>query len=375
MDNQPIRVLHVVTTMNLGGIETFLMTLYRNIDRTKVQFDFLVHRKEPGVFDEEIKSLGGRIYEMPVINPLKLKEYNKQLSSFLKTNPYKIIHSHINSFSFYPLKIANELNIPIRIAHAHTTTPKLTFKLAISNPKEFVKIIFKNHQRRKLKKEANFLFACGRKAGDWLFSSENYRIIPNAIDIERFKYSKGIRGVLRKKFSLEEHLVIGHIGNFTYPKNYPFLLKVFKTLKNYEPKSKLVLIGGGNLEFEVKKMVESMNLLEDVIFLGKRKDVADLIQMMDVFLFPSHYEGLPLTLIEAQASGLKIFASETITSEVNITNLIEFLSIDNPQIWVDHILNNLDYKRENMSERIRDAGYDVQHNAKQLQDFYLNLMS
>lgn len=363
--NKPIRVLHVVTIMNLGGIETFLMTLYRNIDRTKVQFDFLVHRKGPGVFDEEIKSLGGRIIKIQALSPLSYFSYKKELISILNQGDYNynIIHSHLNSNSSVILSIAKSCGIKFRIAHAHIDKIGGRFQ------------VIKRILRKKVNIYANHRFACAQGAGKFLYGDNEFIVINNAVESGKFVYDNQIREDKRKLLNLEDKIVFGNVSRFNTQKNHSFLIEVFEGIHNKMPNAHLILVGDGDLKSSIMYMVKSKQLENAVSFLGVRNDVHELLSAMDYILMPSFYEGLPVSLIEAQASGLKIFASETITSEVNITNLIEFLSIDNPQIWVDHILNNLDYKRENMSERVRDAGYDVQHNAEQLEDFYLNLVS
>ena len=370
--SKPIRILQVFTILNRGGAESMIMNYYRNIDRTKVQFDFLVHREEKGVFEDEIVSLGGEIYRVKPINPLFPKKYYVELNELLSKHKFKIIHSHINTFSYYPLKFSKKNNIPVRIAHAHTTTQRLSINSIIRNPKESLKILFKSANKNLVNKEATHLFACGGKAGNWLFGSLAYKILPNAIDVSKYKYNLKKREELRENFGINNQFVIGHVGNFSHPKNYPFIINVFKHIKTLHANSKLVLIGGGQLESEVKVLAKSLGIIDDVIFLGVRSDVPDLMQMIDVFIFPSYYEGLPVTLIEAQASGLKIFASDTITNEITLTKDISFLSLKLPyEIWANKIINDRIYIRKNNCEILKDGGYDIQSNAEWLQNFYL----
>ncbi|MDH5828699.1 glycosyltransferase family 1 protein [Sphingobacterium faecium] len=370
---RPIRVLHVFTILNRGGAESMVMNYYRNIDREQVQFDFLVHREEIGVFEEEIIKLGGNIYRLPAINPLSPKKYYYELNQFLDLHPYKIIHSHINTFSFYPLKGARNRNIPLRIAHAHTTTQSLTASFMLSRPTEALKVLFKGLNKYAVKKQATHLFSCGKKAGDWLFGNTPYTIIPNAIDVSKYVYSQERDLVGRKQFNLENQFVVGHIGNFTHPKNYPFMLQVFKKIKDLHSNSKLVLVGGGPMEAEVKALAQSLDIFDDILFLGIRKDIPDILQMMDVFIFPSHYEGLPVTLIEAQAAGLKILASNTISEEVAVTDDITFLALTEPdELWAYQILRGFPYVRQDNSEQLKRKGYDVATSAQSLEQFYLN---
>lgn len=370
--DMPIRVLHIFTILNRGGAESMVMNYYRHMDREKVQFDFLVHRAEIGVFEEEITKLGGKIYRLPAINPLAPQKYYKQFEHFLDQHPYKIIHSHINTFSFYPLKVAKEMGVPVRVAHAHTTTQSLTPKFVIKRPTEAIKILFKGLNKHAVKRQATHLFSCGKKAGDWLFGKDSYEIIPNAIDVSKYVYDKERGATIRAKFKLENQFVVGHVGNFTHPKNYPFILKVFKQVKSQHINSKLVLIGGGPMEAEIKDLAKSLAIFDDILFLGIRKNIPDLLQMMDVFIFPSHYEGLPVTLVEAQAAGIKIFASNAISDEVAMTEDLFFLDLtDSPESWANRILDFCNYYRRDNSIPLQEKGYDVVSSSKALEQFYL----
>lgn len=371
--NRPIRVLHIFTILNRGGAESMIMNYYRNIDRSKVQFDFLVHKEQKGVFEEEIRDLGGCIYRLPSINPLFPKTYYRNLKKFLLEHEYKIVHCHINTLSYYPLKVAKDMGIPIRIAHAHTTTQPLKLSAIFKSPFESLKILYKEKNKYKVKIPASHLFACGKSAGEWLFAQSDYKIISNAIDVSQYVYDIKKAERLKASFGFKNELVVGHVGNFSYPKNYPFLLQCFKSIKQMRSDAKLLLIGGGKMEQTIKSQVEEMGLTDDVLFLGVRNDVPDLMQMMDVFLFPSFYEGLPVTLIEAQASGLKIFASDSIAKEVGITEEIYFLPLStSPDEWAKQIISvDIGARRDN-SALLRDQGYDVKTNAQELQKFYLD---
>lgn len=368
------RILQVFTVLDRGGAETMIMNYYRQIDRSKLQFDFLVHREEKGAYEDEIESLGGKIYRMPQINPLFPHKYYKELDKFLKVNNYKVIHSHINTFSRYPLKAAFQNGIKGRLVHAHTTTNPINVKMVLNKPFEAFKIIYKNFQKINIAKYATHKFSCGEKAGNWLYGkNSDFRIISNAIDTMKYSYNYEISENLKKEFDLENCLVLGHIGNFSYAKNYPFILSVFKSLKTIKSNSKLVLIGNGKLRKEIEALAIELGIYNDILFLGVRSDVFEVLQMIDVFIFPSHYEGLPVTLVEAQAAGLKIFASDTITDEVALTDDITFLSLDkSPEFWAEQILKSYPYERKDNSEIIKVKGYDIVDSAKKLQDFYLD---
>ena len=288
---EPIRVLQVVTHMNRGGLETMLMNYYRNIDRNKVQFDFLTHRpeNEKKDYDDEIRGLGGKIYHMPVLNPFS-PSYMKSLDRFFKEHKeYKIVHSHLDCLSAYPLKAAKKNGVPVRIAHAHTT-------LVDTNLKKYIKLFSK----KKISKYATNLFACGQRAGKWMFEGQPFQIMNNAIDTKKYLFCLETREKIRKEFHIsEDEYVIGHVGNFTLPKNHTFIINLFYEICKKNKKVKLILVGGGNDGSQYKEKAEKLKIADKIIFTGVRNDVPDLMQAFDVFLFPSIYEGLPVTLVEA----------------------------------------------------------------------------
>lgn len=375
-----IRVLQVFTIMNRGGAESMIMNYYRAIDRNKVQFDFLVHRSEKAAFDDEIESLGGKIFRLNAISPFFPGKYYDELRSFFKEHQgYSIIHSHLNTFSYFPIKIAKEFKIPYRIAHAHTATEKITLKelLRPASAKEALKKFIKFRLKKRIHKNTTHYFSCGEKAGKWLFGvQQHFKIMNNAIDAEKFVYNPLVSAEYRKKNNIGDQLVIGHIGNFTNPKNHSYLLKVFKALLSKNENCCLVLIGDGPLRKSIEQEAKELSIDHKTHFLGLRTDIADLCQMLDIFVFPSFYEGLPVTLIEAQSAGLKILASDTITREVHLTDDITFLSIqDSPDVWAEEILKKAPYKRANHLELIKKEGYDIKSSVKIFQDFYLQLIS
>lgn len=376
---KPIRILHVVTMMNLGGIECMLMNYYKSIDRNKVQFDFLVHREKKGPFEDEIESLGGKIYRMLPISPKNYINYKKKLNLFFKKHTeYKIVHSHLNALSSIVLKIAKKNNIPVRIAHSHTAIEPYVFKNILkknTDIKATIKNTVQNLVKYKVAKNATHFFACGVKAGEWLYGKNNSSkvvVINNAINSSLFLYNEEKAAEIKKKYKLTGKKVIGHVGRFNEPKNHSFLIKIFKKILEKDLNSVLVLIGIGNLMDPIKKEVERLGIKDHVLFLGIQNNINDLLQGFDLFLFPSLYEGLPVTLIEAQASGLRIVSSNAVTTEVDITGLITFLNLKSSETeWADTVLNKLNYKRLNTFEQIKSGGYDIHENAKNLQNFYL----
>lgn len=357
-----IRILHVVTYMGRGGLETMIMNYYRHIDRSKVQFDFLVHRDFKADYDDEIIKLGGKIHRIPRLIPWS-HGYRKSLNNFFRTHPeYKIVHVHQDCLSAIILKAAKKYNVPVRIAHSHS-----------SNQDKNLKLLIKLYYRRKIKKFSTDLFACGKEAGDWMFIGEKYQIIHNAIDSNLYTYNEEKCKKVRRELDIPNDVfVIGHVGRFNTVKNHSFLLDIFSALKKYKKDSILVLVGDGELREKIEKKATELGIKDSIIFTGVRSDVADIMQAMDCFVFPSLYEGLPVTLIEAQAAGLHCVVSEKVSVECNKTGLVERVSLDEPkEIWAECILNKIGLNRQNATEMIKKAGYDININVQQLQNYYL----
>ncbi|WP_282078974.1 glycosyltransferase family 1 protein [Aquimarina algiphila] len=373
-----IKVLQVFTIMNRGGAESMIMNYYRNIDRDKIQFDFLVHRKEKAAFDDEIESLGGKIYRIDPINPFFPGEYYNRLRTFFKEHTeYAIVHSHLNTFSSFPLKIAREFKIPCRIAHAHTAFENIKLRNFIPNKEnltETVKKLIKFRLKKKVSTYATHRFSCGDKAGQWLFGENNdFYTMNNAIDTKKFIHNPETDKKYRKELNLEDKVIIGHVGRLNNAKNHSYLLRIFANIIEERPDCVLVLVGNGELQQAIEQEIDDLGIQDQVKMLGVRSDIPELLQMMDVFVFPSFYEGLPVTLIEAQAAGLKILASDTITQEVKLTDDIEFVSIQKPtSFWVNKIFNALSYEKQDNSDKISEAGYDIVSNTEKIQSFYLN---
>ena len=363
-----IRVLQVVSIMNRGGIENMLMNLYRNIDKNKVQFDFVVHRNIEGDFDKEIEDLGGKIYQAPRYNVFNHFGYLKWWNTFFKNHTeYKIIHSHAYAIASIHLKVAKKFGLKT-IVHSHS-----------SSAGKGIKARMKTLLQKRIADIPDYLFSCSDKAGEWLFgynaiAKPNYFLLKNAIDTNKFIYNEKTRVQLKETFGLTDELVIGHVGNFTEPKNYPFILKICQELISRNSNSKLLLIGNGPLFESVQKQAKELGIIDHIIFTGSRTDVYDVLQVLDFFVFPSLFQGLPVTVIEAQASGLKCFISERITNEVCITNLVTQLPIQNASIWAEQILFNVGYIRKDTKNEISLAGYDIKSTADWLTSFYREVL-
>ena len=358
-----IRVLHIVTYMGRGGLETMLMNYYRHIDRNKVQFDFLVHRDFEADYDQEILSMGGRIYHISRLIPWS-KIYRNKLKKFFHEHPdYRIIHVHQDCLSSVALQCAKECNVPVRIAHSHN-----------SSQDKNIKYLFKCYYMRKIPVYATDLFACSDLAGKWMFGGEPFQIIFNAIDAEKYVYSSEVARRVRNDLKIDKDYVIGHVGRFNPQKNHAFLLDVFAECVKINANVKLILVGDGTGKKQIQDKVESLGIKNNVIFMGVRTDVNELLQAMDVFVFPSLYEGLGISVIEAQAAGLPCVISDCIPDDCIVTKgLVEKLSLSTPPMqWAQVIMNLRGTYRTNQTNEIRNAGYDILEATKKLEGFYLN---
>ena len=363
--NNTVRVLQVLGIMNRGGAENMIMNIYRAIDKTKVQFDFVVHSEEEGAFDKEIVSLGGSIYHCPRFSLSNIFRYSRWWKKFFSSKPgYKIVHSHIRSTASLILKQAKKKGIKT-IIHSHST----------SNGRG-MKSIIKRFLQHNINKYSDAYFSCSYEAGKWLFGDkivekDNFYIIKNAINLDNYFIDIKKRISLRKSFSFEDDIsVFIHVGRFHESKNHPFLIKLFNEIHKKNDKSRLLLVGEGELKNDIVRLVDELKLNDSVIFTGLRSDVPELLMMADCFLFPSKWEGLPVTVIEAQASGIPCFVSNNVTHDVKITELVHFLPIDTGvSCWVDEIVNN-DNSRKDTRLIIKKAGYDVKETALWLQEFY-----
>lgn len=357
-----IRVLHVVTYMGRGGLETMLMNYYRHIDRSKIQFDFLVHRDFEADYDREILSMGGKINHVSRLVPWSRK-YRKELKKFFLKHPeYKIIHVHQDCLSSVALQCAEECGIAVRIAHSHN-----------SNQNKNIKYLIKRYYMKQIPKFATDYFACGNEAGDWMFSGHSYRILRNAIDVSSYAYSIERAVTIRERLHVQQNLVIGHVGRFDVQKNHIFLLDIFNECVKIVQNAKLLLVGDGEGKAQIQEKVKALGLEDKVIFTGVRSDVSDLLQAMDVFVFPSLYEGVPVTMIEAQAAGLPCVISDNVPKDCIITSdLVTSMSLlDKPRDWAKHIIEQSQMQRNNHLNEIQAAGYDVVMAARKLEKFYL----
>ena len=374
---QGIRVLHVLGNTQLGGAESRVMDLYRHMDRERVRFDFLVHTEKEGHFDKEIKELGGQIFCVPRFRLYNFFSYRKAVKNFFEGHrEFQAVQGHITSTASIYLPIAKKAGIPVTIAHARSAGVDKGIKGKMTR-----------WMRRNLSKKADYLFTCSELAGISVFGEKAVRegktiFIPNAIDCRLFAYNEKKRMELRRKLGIEDKYVIGHVGRFHYAKNHEYLLHIFAELckkekLNEDLKNKksfvLLLLGEGSGMEGARALAEELGVADRVYFLGNRDNIYDYYQAMDYFVYPSRYEGLPGTMVEAQASGLKCVMSDTICREVAVTELVHTMDIRaDAALWADYIRETADYQRKSHVEEMQKAGFDVNGQAERMMAFYEN---
>lgn len=359
-----IRVLQVVNDMQRAGLETMLMNYYRNIDRSKIQFDFLTHRPHRAAYDDEIEALGGKMYYAPRLYPQNYPKYFQFMKEFFMQHPeYKIVHSHIDAMSAFPLYAAKMSKVPVRIAHSHNTRLD-----------KDAKIVIKYFAKNAVPKVANEYWACGEMAGEFMYGGKPFHVLRNAIELEKFQYNVQIRDKVRKQLGIENDFVIGHVGRYCPVKNQSFLLDVFKVICEKEDKVHLLLIGIGEEEVTLRKKAEELGIAGKVTFLVNRSDVNELYQAMDVFVMPSLYEGLPVVCVEAQANGLPCIVADRISSEVLLSSSIHLKSLsDGQESWAEEILSVNRMRSPEAVKELRANGYDIRREAEILEEEYLRM--
>jgi glycosyltransferase involved in cell wall biosynthesis len=332
------------------------MNLYRNIDRERVQFDFVKHTPEKGAFEDEIVSMGGIIYQSPHFSLKNILKYRNWWLQHLRTHPeHQLVHGHYFTASAVYFSFVKKYR-RVAIAHSHIA---------------YFGGIIKRLLCMRIEKEADYCLACGWEAGKLLYPHRHFIVINNAIDVSQFSYSEVIRNQYRRQLGVDNNIVLGIVANFSDHKNPKGVIELVRHLVSINDKYKLIWVGdGGGLKNKIVDLVKTYNMEEYVMMLGKRDDVPMLMQAMDAFILPSLYEGLPVVLIEAQAAGLKCFTSNTVTSEANISGNCTYLPLDEWQQWADSIAH-ADLRHKDMYNEIAEAGYDIHTTAKWLQEFYL----
>ena len=357
----------MIGSLNIGGAQVMIMDLYRRIDRKQIQFDFVVDHVSQLYFGDEVKRLGGQIYFLPNFSGYNIATVIKSWNTFFDVHPeYKILHSHVRSYASIYIPIAKKHGVTT-IIHSHST----------SNGKGLSAMIKKILQYP-LRYQADYFMGCSRSAGKWLFgdkvaSSKRFFVLPNAIDVSKYCYNAATRNEVRKELNIGNEIVYGHVGRFHEAKNHLFLLEVFACIKKIQPGSKLVLVGDGQLKNVIKYRIATLGIADSVIMTGERSDVFRLLQAFDCFLFPSKWEGLPVTVVEAQAAGVPCFLSDSITSEVNLSNLVHCLQLNKgATAWANEICK-CSLSRQDVENSIIRAGFDINKTTKWINDFYMRL--
>ena len=353
----PIRVLCVFSTLDRGGAESMCMNLYRHIDRDKVQFDFVKHTKAKGAFEDEIAFLGGRVYEAPRFTGTNIISYvNWWKKHFAHHSEHTIIHGHFFTISAVYFSVAQRKN-RITVGHIHASAVNGFLQTAM------VKMI---------RRVTDYPLACSQQAGHWIYGNRPFTVLNNGLDSDQFRYGPETRQRVRQQLGLGDAFTLGTVANFSSVKNPMGLIDIFLSVNAQRPDTKLIWVGEGTERKNIEERIRTENLTKKVLLLGTRNDVPDILQAMDAFLLPSFSEGLPVSAIEAQATGLPCYISNTVSHEVDITGLCRFLPINKPEAWTDAIFHETAI-REDASAKIKTAGYDINDTSLWLQDFYLEI--
>lgn len=370
--NLPVRIAHVIGKLRNGGVEAAVMNYYRHIDRTKIQYDFIIDSDSSNpVLQDEIESLGGKVIMIPPYQ--KPIAYHKALYKLFTENNYPLVYSHLNTLSVFPLFAAWRAGVPVRVALSQST--------AGSGKGETLRNIMKYILRNFSRTFATHWFACSRLAGAFQFGkramdSGRVRVWPNAIDTERFAYSESVRNETRKYLKLTDKFIVGHAGRFMTQKNHDFLVDVFAEIHKRRNDSVLLLAGDGPLMDDIADKVLGLGLNDCVVFLGSVHDMERYYQAMDLFILPSLYEGLPVVGSEVQVSGLPFLCSDRVTSEVKFCDNLRFMSLKkSASEWAEEALRISDgHVRRDMSICARESGFDVKTQAVKLSEWYCEIL-
>ena len=365
---EPIRVLQIIGIVAGGGVEAVIMNYYEHIDQTKVQFDFIVHNDNKIDITPKVEALGGRVYKVTPYykNPIA---FMWDIYKVIKRHHYRIVHSNMNTLSAFSLFAAWAAGAPVRILHNHST----------SSPGETKRNIMKFMLRPFSRLFATHYFACSRLAGEWMYGrkmmdSGKVTIINNAIDLGKYAFNSHRRKILRKEMGLTDEFVIGHVGRFVFPKNHEFLIDVFAKDYKKNPHMVLLLIGDGPLRSAMEEKVKKLGLTDHVKFLGLRNNVQDFYHVMDILVLPSHYEGLPVVGVEAQANGLPCLFSTKVTKETRLTHSAQFLDLEaGASMWAEEIISIKCERNKKAGEELRHAGFEINKEARNLANFYTKL--
>lgn len=365
---EPIRVLQIIGIVAGGGVEAVIMNYYEHIDRTKVQFDFIVHNDNEIDITQKVKAMGGKVYKVTPYykNPIA---FMWDIYKVIKRHHYRIVHSNMNTLSAFSLFAAWAAGAPVRILHNHST----------SSPGETKRNIMKFMLRPFARLFANHYLACSRLAGEWMYGrkmmdSGKVTIVNNAIDLKKYAFNPQKRNLLRKELGLADEFVIGHVGRFMFQKNHEFLIDVFAEAYKKNPHMALLLVGDGPLRPAMEEKVRKLGLTDHVKFLGLRNNVQDFYHVMDILVLPSHYEGLPVVGVEAQANGLPCLFSTKVTKETRLTHSAQFLDLEaGASMWAEEIISIKCERNKKAGDELRQAGFEIYKEAEKLVKFYIEL--
>lgn len=366
---EPIKILQMIGSLNVGGSQTMILNIYEVIDKTKIQFDFIIDHDDHLYYKDYVESMGARVYTMPSFNGKNYFDVRKCWERFFQEHAeYKILHSHVRSYASVFLPIAKKNGVKT-IIHSHST----------SNGKG-ISSIAKHILQYPLRYQADFFMGCSKSSGEWLFGkkiieSQRFKVIANGVDINKYLPNDIIRNQIRNYLNIpDDNVVFGHIGRFHEAKNFPFLIELFSCIYRKNRKSKLLLVGDGGERSMIEELIQKLSLSDAVIMLGMRNDVPNILQAMDCFLFPSKWEGLPVTLVEAQASGIPCLVSDCVTREVALSDDIQYLPIDKGvDCWLES-LKQVKFVRNDNSLYIKKAGFDIETSADEIAKIYFELL-
>lgn len=354
-------------TLEKAGTERYMMNVLNHAQSHGIHIDFLVFGTKNSYYDEEVLMRGSKIYRIPYqFSDFATSHCSiKKIKKMIKNENYDIVHSHMNALNYRVIKQLKKLGIKHSISHSHATRHFAENKTLIA---------LKEHEKSKIAGEADILLACSQEAGEFLYGDEDFTILRNGIDLHSFAYSKKIRNAMRDGLNLDEKLVLGHAGRFTFEKNHNFLIDVFNEVHKIKLNSELLLLGIGPLEDNIMRKVKDLGLEKSVQFLGVQENIEDYYQAMDVFLLPSLFEGLGTVLIEAQASGLMCIASKDLPHLSDLTEHIYYESIDDPKVWSNLILKKQNYTRKSQTEQLQHHGFDATSDVLKLFEIYERLI-
>lgn len=351
--------------MNRGGIEAFMMNYVRHMNSNVIHIDFAVTGLEKGDYDEELKSLGCKIYKLPKKSKHPI-DYQKKLKKIFRDTKYDIVHSHADAMSCWVLKVAKECGVPVRIAHSHNTQHLTT---------NSIKFQINEFARKNINKYATNRFACSNEAGKWLFGDAPFKVIHNAIDTSKFAFDFDKKKALREKYGIsDDTILLGHVGRFDTQKNHVFLIDMFAELVKENDNYKLMCVGDGWLRADIEKQISKNNLTDKVILAGQQENASDYYNAFDLYVFPSLFEGLAFVLIEAQANGLTCISSDSVSQESNLSGADKMLYLPlEKRTWVNKVIEMGKPIRFDGGKYVVEHGYDITHEAKKLEDMYLDL--